>query len=57
MDAGKFFMVYTILTILCLVVDFIMIFVGIAAMNNDEGVSGKVYIYLMGVLYFMIAFY
>ena len=57
MDAGKFFMVYTILTMLCLVVDFIMIFVGIAAMNNDEGVSGKVYIYLMGVLYFMIAFY
>ena len=49
--------IYTIMTLVCLVLDFCVIFVGIADMNNDVGPYGSVFIYLMGVLYFLISLY
>jgi len=56
-EAGKFLMVYSVLSLVCLVLDFCVIFVGVADMNNESGAFGSVFVYLLGVLYFLIAFY
>ena len=55
--AGKFMLIYTILTLVCLVLDIFVIFIGIGGMNSDVGAFGTVFILLLGILYFMVGFF
>ena len=55
--AGKFMLIYTILTVVCLVLDIFVIFIGIGGMNSDVGAFGTVFILLLGILYFLVGFF
>jgi len=57
LKAGKLLLVYAILTLFALLCDLIVVFIGVAGINNDSGAFSTVFIYLLGVVYFLIAFY
>lgn len=55
--AGKFMMLYTLLTLIALVIDFIVIFIGIGSLSNSNGAFSSTFVLLLGLLYFFVAFY
>ena len=55
--AGKFMLIYSILTAVALVLDFIVFFIGVASMNSDYGAFSTVFLVILSVTYFIIAFY
>ena len=50
-------LLYAILTFVALIFDITVIFAGVANMNNDVGVYSTVFLFLLGVLYFVIALF
>lgn len=42
---------------MAIVFDLIVIFIGIGGLNNDEGAFSTVFVFLLGMIYFMIALY
>ena len=55
--AGKFLLIYTILTVVCVALDFIVIFIGVGGLNSDAGPFGTVFVLLLAILYFLIALF
>ena len=55
--AGKFLLIYTILTVVCVALDFIVIFIGVGGLNSDAGAFGTVFVLLLAILYFLIALF
>ena len=55
--AGKFLLLYTILTLVCVILDFIVVFIGLGGLNSDAGAFGTVFVLLIGILYFLIALF
>ena len=53
--AGKWMLLYAILTVVALALDVIVIFIGVGGMNNDSAAFGTVFILILGVLYFLLA--
>jgi len=56
-QAGKFLLIYAILTPIALILDMIVMFIGMAGLHNDVGAFSTVFILLLGFLYFLVAFY
>ena len=50
-------MLYALLTVICVLFDVIVIFIGIGGLNNDEGAFSTVFVFLLGLVYFLIALY
>lgn len=51
--AGKLVLIYTLLSAICVILDFIVIFIGVAGLNPDQGAFGTVFVLLIGILYFL----
>jgi len=56
-STGKLLMIYSLLTVISLVLDVIVIFIGLSGLNSDVGAFSTVFVFLLGVVYFFIAFY
>ena len=50
-------LIYTIITLVALVLDFIVIFVGVGGLNSTAGAFGTVFVLLLAILYFLIALF
>ena len=55
--AGKFLLIYALITLIALVFDVIVIFIGVGGLNNDSGAFSTVFVFMLGILYFFIALY
>ena len=50
-------MIYAILTLVAIALDFIVIFVGVGGLSEFAGAFGSVWVLLLGIIYFLIALY
>ena len=56
-QAGKLMLLYAILTAISLILDLIVIFIGIGHLSNDGGAFSMVFVFLLGLLYFLVALF
>jgi hypothetical protein len=50
-------LIYAITTVVALVLDLLVIFIGIGGLSNTSGAFSTVFIVLLGILYFFVALY
>ena len=55
--AGKLILIYTLLTVICVILDFIVIFIGVSGLNPDQGAFGTVFVLLIAILFFLIGLF
>ena len=55
--AGTFLKLYLIITLVCLFLDLIVIFIGLGHLNDDVGPFSIVFVFMLGIVYFFISLY
>ena len=55
--AGSLLLVYTVCTVIALIIDLSVVFTGIGSLNETDGEFGTAFVLILGVLYFLMAFY
>ena len=50
-------LIYALLTVIALALDFIVVFIGVGGLSNAAGAFGTVWVLMLGILYFLIALF